>query len=270
MTDQIEFDLLPEVPPEPIFEGEMYVEVLLEQLVYFADEPKLKPDAEFLRSVKVWGVREAIVLQAAEDGFYILRDGRRRLQAAKTLNLPTIKVKVYAIDSLGGAALTLDSNAQRSSNPIAEYEAIVEFINEAKAKGRAVTESDIHLATGMPVETIRKRMKLAKLPPSIIDGVGEGKVAIGVAQGIVKLPPSYQNKLASKLAEKGKLTGEDVNNLRKVEVRETAQTINDAIFNTPAQHRHSLSYDKKNGLFTCECGKTITLDDAIAVLNRMA
>ena len=117
--EQIEFDLLPPEPPEPIFVGYMTIENVMESIQPF--RPGRLPSAEFKRSIKAWGIREPIVMTRDDEGNTRLRDGRRRLQAALDLGMEMIPVKVYDLNLVSGAALTIDSNVQRSPNPMSEY-----------------------------------------------------------------------------------------------------------------------------------------------------
>ena len=269
-TKQLEISFLPPAPPEPIFEGIMEIEKLLQQIepIKFGK----KPDAAFLRSIETWGVREPIVITRDIDTSILrLRDGRRRLQAAIKLEHNNIPVKEYALESISGVALTLDSNAQRSANPIAEFEAIQEFVAEASAKGKTVTEQDIYQATGMPVQTIRKRLKLVQLPTEIKDAVGERKVALGVAESIAPLQEYQKGQLLDKFRDVGKLTGNDVHEVKQVKQKEEIEGIPSEVFDLPEfnpEHQHQFKPRRVADMgFRCGCGRVLSQDEVINLLN---
>lgn len=268
-TGQAEFDLLPDAPPEPDFEAEVSVDGLLNRLdVPF--RPFIDPDKDFLRSVRKWGVRDPLILTYVNGSKETLklRDGRRRLQAAIHCNLPLIKVRIYTLGDYAGAALTLDSNTQRSSNPIAEYHAIMEMIQDAKRQDIPITEHDIHAATGMDTGTIRKRMKLAATPPQILKAVEQGKTIISVAYAAATMQPEYQRRLVELLQANGKLVYDDLRRVRMVQQASAADQIPMDAFNTPGVSRHVHDFSPTEaGLRCLRCGHFIAMRSALDFLN---
>ena len=268
--EQLEISFLPPAPPEPIFEGDIMMSVL--ELNFKDLKFGKAPDAAFLQSVETWGIRDPILLtQDGEGKNYKLRDGRRRLQAAIKLEMEFIPSKVYSLESISGIALTLDSNVQRSSNPVAEYEAIVAFMDEAKAKGVTVTERDISQATGMKIQTIRKRMKLAQVPNEIIDAVADRKVALGVAEGIARLNETEKGALLDKFREEGKITGNDLREVRQVKINKATGEIPSEVFDMPAfdpVHRHNFEIvGMAEDGYRCSCGREISVEQVKRALN---
>jgi ParB-like chromosome segregation protein Spo0J/SAM-dependent methyltransferase len=268
-TGQIEFSLLPPEILKPLYVGMMDVEEILESIQPF--KPRRLPSAEFKRSIQTWGIREPIILTRDDAGNTRLRDGRRRLQAALDLGIDAIQIKVYDLNLISGAALTLDSNAQRSANPMSEYEAIVELLTEAREQGVIVTEKDIHYATGMPVQTIRKRMKLAHVPIEIRDAVAERKVALGVAESIASLLDYQKGQLLDKFRDVGKLTGNDVHEVKQVKQKEEIEGIPGEVFDLPEfdpEHQHQFKPRRVADMgFRCGCGRVLSQDEAINLLN---
>lgn len=276
-SEQLEISFLPETPPEPLREGFVDLQVLLDGSLkpYITGK---KPDAAFLRSIETWGIRDPVILGAAEENFGFnfdkslrLLDGRRRLQAAITLDLEQVPYKIYNLSNISNVALILDSNVQRSSNPIAEYEAILEFIVEAKAEDVIVDEKDISQATGMKVQTIRKRMKLSQVPHEIIDAVAERKVALGVAESIATLNEYQKGQLLDKFRDVGKLTGNDVHEVKQVKRKEAIEGIPSDVFDLPEfdpEHQHQFKPRRVANMgFRCSCGRVLSQDEAINLLN---
>lgn len=266
--EQLELSLLPDNPPEPTFEGYLPVKEILEELVpYNQGRP---PEAKFLRSVKRWGVREPIEINILPNKKLRLVSGRRRLKAAELLGLPNIKVRMYELDALVESTLSIDSNAQRSDNPLSDFEAILDLMTKAKARGTIIDEKDISQATGMPIQTIRKRMKLADLPREILTAVGGKRIALGVATEIANLSTNQQNELVEILKENGKLTGKDVQSIKQVDRKKAIQDIPADVFNTPDAeiHKHDFEWDREIVEVDCSCGLTLGTTEILDALNQ--
>ena len=275
MTDKEQLKLLPETPPEPTSEGFENLDVILGALSYWM--PGKKPDAAFLRSVEVWGIRDPIILgKEGEDagfgkpGSLKLIDGRRRLQSAITLEIELVPYRIYDLSDISDAALAIDSNVQRSSNPIAEHQAILNFIASCTRKGYTPTEKEIASVTGMRVQTIRKRMKLSKVPTAVYGAVEQKKVSVSVAESISKLPKSRQDELVDILDETGKITGDDLKSVKQVIKHDALDAIGE-VFDMPVfdpQHKHQFEiYGVPDQGWRCRCGRTISIEEAEIVLN---
>lgn len=267
--EQLELSLLPEKPPEPIFSGFLDVSNILDGVGEF--NPGKPPDSRFILSIKRWGVREPIELNQLPNGKLRLMSGRRRLRAAQLLELETIPVRLYILDSLVESTLTIDSNVQRSDNPLSDFEAILDLKTKAKARGTIIDEKDISQATGMPVGTIRKRMKLANLPREILTAVGGKRVALGVATEIANLSTNQQNELVEILKENGKLTGKDVQSIKQVDREKAIQDIPAEVFNTPdaENHEHDFKFDTRENWFHCSgCETNLKMNNVLENLNK--
>lgn len=195
--------LLPEERPVP--EHEL---VMLDQVVGELSGPD--PSTEFVESVLRFGVLQPIAVvwrmsEAATPGHFEVIDGRRRVKAARTVGLERIPAYVYDADAIPSSdVLLLAMNELRSSNPIAELEAIERLVE----KGASLKE--ITKATGLPPATIDRRLRLRAVPPSVRAAVKAGTVALSVAEEMTKLPGKAIDRLVAKLDEKGKLQMPDV------------------------------------------------------------
>lgn len=199
-------------------------------LTALPDRPGLEPDAELKASVlRLKTVMQPIIVQCdgplfnplsgwADSSRLKIIDGTRRVKAARYANLETIPARVVQMDG-SGAAITLMMNAQRSDNPIhelAEIESLVKFGADLKL---------IASATGMPLGTIRKRLKLQSLILPLRLALDQGKVAVSVAERIAGLTPGQQSELAATFKTNGKLTSADVSAIKKVKQGETAEQL---------------------------------------------
>jgi ParB/RepB/Spo0J family partition protein len=195
------------------------------------DLPGPKPGRDLIESVQRLGVLQPIIVICKPSGELHVADGRRRLQAAREAGLTSIPARVYGRDGLLSSVMTLVTNQQRRPNAVAELDAIL-----ALAKGGA-SEEVIRDATGIPVQTIRRRMKLAKLNETLLEGMRVGKVSLAVGERVATMPPTVQARLADKFAAKGKLTESDVDEERSVGVAEVVAALPWESLDTPDVER---------------------------------
>jgi ParB-like chromosome segregation protein Spo0J len=204
-------------------------------LANLPDKPGLEPDAELKASVKRLGkVLSPITVQvdgpllnplsgfASSDRMTVI-DGNRRLKAARAAGLETIPAMVYQMDG-SSAAITLMMNAVRSDNPLHELASIESMIRFG------ADEKLIANATGMPVATIRKRLKLQALILPLRLGVDQGKIAVSVAERAATLPPALQAQLSATYAKNGKLTAHDVADVKRVRKSDAAELLPASMF----------------------------------------
>lgn len=267
--NQIELELLPDEQPEPVFEGDQPIEIIQN----ITDYVPRQPNAAFLRSVEQWGIYTPIVLNRISEDEYHLMAGRKRLKAAEILELELIPVKMYEVDSLSESVLTIDSNAQRSDNPLSDMEAILDLSNNN------LDEKAIARLTGLTVGTVRKRMKLIDVPTEIIQGVRDGKVAIGTAEDVAKLSTKDKADLVLKLERKSKLIGKDVTEVRRAaQDKASADQIPAAVFETPDfdpdAHVHEYQLKIEHSFAEpviearCSCGQMLDKDEIEDLVNR--
>jgi ParB-like chromosome segregation protein Spo0J len=211
MSEQLEIQFDKDIPPVT---GRWTVEQILQEDPHALDNCP-KPSAILVRSIKLFGIREAIMFTQNGDGKLTLRDGRRRLAVARKLGIPTVPIKTYKAGSLESAVLTLDANYTRSNNPLAETKAITDIVKEYMDKqGQMPAPSLIAETCGLPVGTVKKRMRLLTLPDDLVTAAQEGKVALNTLQALTHEPKARQEQAAAILNQTGKLTGEDVHKIK--------------------------------------------------------
>jgi hypothetical protein len=113
----------------------------------------------------------------------------------------------WAFDAVVG----LTTNAVRKPNPLEELRRIETLLDQGASEGQ------IAKATGMPLGTIRKRLKLKRLAPELRAALDEGRVAVSVAEQAAKLTKTQQRDLA---AQDGPITAATVKDKRQVQVQE--------------------------------------------------
>ena len=165
------------------------------------------------KSITALGLRGVITLQQ-------LTPGSRRLNKARDDGLGQVQAEVLPVEMDGAeaAALRLALNLGRSPNPVQEAEAIAELAEACVAEGIPRVEVTSYIANtlGLNQAVIKQRLGLLSLSPILRQGVESGKVAAGTASKIANLPRAQQDQLETDFAEKGKLTGNMVKDVRRV------------------------------------------------------
>lgn len=199
-------------------------EVLFRLVEHDPGEPK----APMVRSVKLAGVLEPVLVMEADNGMRVL-DGIRRIKAAHKAKRPLVPAYVVPGDELKGGdvrLLSLVANFHRSSNAAGEFNKIKELAGEYSAE-RIAKEA------GIPLGTIRRRIKLIALLPYLQSAFSEGAISLGVAEAALKLSTVNQQALADTLAKNGKLTSADVAELKKAQAMNDMQEVMGDVLDMP-------------------------------------
>jgi len=153
----------------------------------------IKPGSahEIIRSVGRIGIIQAILLKPSRDPAfaYEIVDGGRRFHSAahfKLLSLPALVTDGTAPQLAAARAL---ANTARSNNPVQEARAWSAVMAEGVYPDVKSLAEDL----GVPVRLVKKRLRLAKLPDSLLSAVEQGSVAEGTAEKISSYDAHYQN-----------------------------------------------------------------------------
>ena len=180
------------------------------------------PSRQLVASVRRYGVVTPVILVDTGDGQgKQLVDGRRRVLAAKDAGLTHVEAVTYSFNredarTFPAELLTLALNELRRPNPVAEAEAIRRLLD------RGAPLRDICRATGMSPARVKQRMRLLNLAAPLAQALSQGEITVGTAEAAAKLSSTEQRALADRLAERGKLTLEDVAEARSAR-RQSAQ-----------------------------------------------
>lgn len=206
MSEQV--SLLPESPPEPSRFWARLGDMKMPR-------DTLPPSRQLLASVQAFGVLEPLKIVPCENpeyhqDTYEIVDGARRYQAAVAAGIEFVPVTLFArANEVTRSLIQLSSHALRSKNPVAEYDAIMALM------GAGATEADIARETGMPVGTIRNRLKLSGLIDELERAFRKGDMPVSVAQEACRLPEAVQRKLAMTWLDKGRITATNVHEARE-------------------------------------------------------
>lgn len=184
------------------------------------------PPRQLMNSIEVFGLINPISVVAI-DGTdeYRLIAGRRRLSVACNLGWKEIEATIHVQGYVNEAAASLTENAARGPNPIEEMNSIGILLE----KGNGLQE--IAQLTGMPVQTIRKRLKLSRLTGEAKNLAASGVIAEGVAEAMSDLTPDHQEALIAH-AKDGKVTAADVREARTAAKQQTWQKMGTGLEDT--------------------------------------
>lgn len=202
-----EESLFPDTPPKM-----EEVNVLLVNLP--PDEKLLSPPPSpgLVDSIKRMGVLHPIIIEpkAGSETQYNVLAGRRRVKAARKAGLEWIPAQVVEMPC--GYLLALEENCHRSSNPLAELDAI--WILKQSSR---LSPEEIAQELSIPVATVRKRLKLDKLSEPLDTAFREGKFSAQAAEMIADLDHEKQRKICRMIDEGEKITAKTVRELRMVQ-----------------------------------------------------
>lgn len=194
-------NLFPEKPFKTVggAKGEE-VRVLLSQIDIPDDGPK--PSASLRKSVATAGVLLTVVLKRTATNRYEIKDGKRRCKAAVLAEHEDVPARVLVFDTAAHeAATTLVTNLHRSANAVEELRAIETLLPIAGSPETVARE------LGIPLATIKRRLKLARLTKSARAEFDAGKLNVAVAERLSVLKPVRQNKLIAAAATRAEKDG---------------------------------------------------------------
>jgi ParB-like chromosome segregation protein Spo0J len=188
---------------------------------------RMRPDKPLLDSIRHHnGVLQPVTLlmNAGPNGTHWLVDGIRRVIACEELGIAEVDANGYEAKPESWAALALELNTTRSSNPVAEYEAIKSL------QGHGLTLEQIAKVTHLSTGTIKRRLRFANLTDTLYSATEGGRLSPGIAEQASKLSPTEQRKLEGKILAGERVTGADVAAAKQVQVRARSAALPDALF----------------------------------------
>lgn len=144
------------------------------------DETKIE---ELSRSIRANGIIQPIVVRRAGDLYQIVA-GERRWRAAQRAGLLKVPVVVRDIPDDRLLAAALIENIQREDlNPVEEAHAYRRLADEYH-----LTQEQIADAVGKDRSSVANYLRLLKLPPEVLAGLGSGSLSMGHARALLGLP----------------------------------------------------------------------------------
>ncbi|MDD9722844.1 ParB N-terminal domain-containing protein, partial [Sulfitobacter sp. PR48] len=159
-------------------------------------------EAELLASIRETGVKQNLVVHALSGTRFAVDAGGRRLKALKQLAedgvIPADHPVTCLVEDERNAILTsATENLQRAAmHPADQFEAFDKMI----AEGRS--EDEIALKFGVSVDLVRRRLKLARVAPEIIEHFRAGDLTLECVMAFT-LTDDHDRQLAVWNAVKG-------------------------------------------------------------------
>jgi ParB-like chromosome segregation protein Spo0J len=191
MPTPVQTTLLPDTMPRPRRQP-----VPVESIQAVTESGDTAPEA-LRESVRRFGVLFPVVLIEGGSGtrpngrtHHLIADGRRRVLIARTQGMTTIPAILFPHDTPPAvvAALTLTTNASRSTNPLAEAQAVAALMREGR------DEAAIAAALSLPPAYIARRARLSTLHTSARDALAAGQIPLSVAEAVSRLSATEQGE----------------------------------------------------------------------------
>jgi ParB-like chromosome segregation protein Spo0J len=175
-----------------------------------------QPSRELRELIRRLGLLQPIVAAATRGGRHQVIEGRRRAKAVQLLaeegNWPAGTIDALVLQGADAhrravrGGLTLALHATRSQSPASELHAIETILEAGGEDHQASTVKEIAAQTGMPVQTVRRRLRLRSLSPGLRRAFDAGQIPASVAEAAARLPADHQALLEDRLAARGQLT----------------------------------------------------------------
>lgn len=138
---------------------------------------------ELVKSIKIHGVLEPLVVAHTPVGYQIIA-GERRWRAAKIAGLTTVPVVVKKTSPKGMLEMALVENVQRTDlNPLDRAKAFQRLISEFNLAASEVAER-----IGKSTSFVSNSIRLLSLPDAIKDGLLSNQVTEGHARALAGIP----------------------------------------------------------------------------------
>lgn len=231
MTEQLQ--LLPSDPPTVRSES-----VPLAQLVGFEHA---RPSRELIELIAELGLLQPIVVVAGRDTRYQIVEGRRRSKAVQLLAEENRWPKPPHVDALvlSGSGverkesrhgMTLALHAARSASPASELAAIEAILSRRRDEPVGSTVKEIAAQTGMPVQTVQRRLRLRHLCPPLRGAFDRGEITVTVAEAAARLTAEQQEVLEQSLLDGTRLTVRAIRALARQQTRAAAGELPSGLF----------------------------------------
>lgn len=155
---------------------------------------------ELSESIKEYGVLQPISVRKAEDKYYELIAGERRLRASQLAGCMEIPAIVVDITDTDSAVLALIENLQREDlNFIEEAEGYFNLI-----KDHGFTQDVLARRIGKKQSTIANKLRILKLSDSVKEAILNEGLTERHARALLKLPSEeMQLKIIDEIVKRG-------------------------------------------------------------------
>jgi ParB family transcriptional regulator, chromosome partitioning protein len=137
---------------------------------------------ELAESIKESGLAQPVVVRPGVNGRYVLVLGERRCRASKLAGKATVPAIVRQLGNEQAAELTVIENLQRQDlNCLEQAQAFARLSREF-----GLTQEQIGKRIGTSRESVANYMRLLKLPQTVLDLIGSGKLDFSQARVLLE------------------------------------------------------------------------------------
>lgn len=146
------------------------------------------PSAKFVENIGAIGIKVPVMLRKNEHGYMIV-DGRRRIQAARSLGLEMVPAVIVEDEDSELTGLML--NLQRSPNLANEVETLRMYIKAG------YTQKEIADLLNVTRTQLKKHFRLLNLCKEALNKIKSGELSGSIAFELSRLPKEAQKELVS-------------------------------------------------------------------------
>ena len=168
----------------------------------FQPRTEFSPDAleELSESIKIHGIIQPILAEAAENGEYYIIAGERRTRAAQLAGLTQVPVILRNFNDEKKLEVALIENIQRENlNPMEEakaYQRIMQLEN--------IGQEEAAKKVGKNRSTVANALRLLKLPEDMQNALASGTISAGHARALLSVNnPSDMRILFARMTGSG-------------------------------------------------------------------
>jgi ParB family transcriptional regulator, chromosome partitioning protein len=168
--------------------------------------------SELANSINRKGLLQPVIVRTAQNGYFEMVAGNRRLQACKSLGWRKIICHIVELDNKQAFEISLIENIHRSSlSPVEEAYAFKSYVQDLGWGGI----SDLAAKIGKSVSYVDKRLKLLSLPPEIIESICNSTINTSVAEELAFIDDASKQIEFAKIATQERMSSRQTRNLIK-------------------------------------------------------
>ena len=138
---------------------------------------------DLAKSIEQNGIIQPLLVRPLSDGSYQLVAGERRWRAARMAGLHEVPVTIREMTDEEASVFALIENLQREDlNPVEEAEGIKSLIETY-----GFTQEEAAERVGKSRVAVTNTLRLLKLPESVLNLLGEGKLTAGHSRALLSL-----------------------------------------------------------------------------------
>jgi ParB family chromosome partitioning protein len=147
---------------------------------------------ELADSIREHGILQPLIVEAGEDGTYIIVAGERRSRAAALAGLTEVPVLIRNYTDAQRMEVSIIENVQRADlNPMEEAAAYRQLMDLT-----GFSQEEVALKVGKNRSTVANALRLLKLPLVVQESLARGELSSGHARALLSVVnPIYQARL---------------------------------------------------------------------------